>query len=117
MADRTSPTDPTPHDPADASAGEAGDKPALSPEKRPGKTKPRRRRRWLWVLGGLLLVLLALVALLPTIASTAWVRSMVVARANKGLNGRLVIDDWSVSWTGGIKVTGLRIFDAQTGRW
>ena len=61
------------------------------------------------MLGGVLLVLVALVALLPTIASTAWVRSMVVAKVNKGLNGRLVIDDWSVSWTGGIKVTGVTI--------
>src|SRR4051812_20451354 len=80
-------------------------------EKAAGK-KPRRRRRWLWVLGTLFVLLLVLIALVPTIASTAMVRNAVVGQINKNLKGRVAIADWSVTWFSGIRVTGVKVYDA-----
>jgi len=76
---------------------------------------PRRgflKRHW-WKIGiGLFLALLLLVLLLPTLASTSPVRSLVVSKINDQLNGKLSIDSWSIGWTGGVTVKGIRIVDS-----
>ncbi|HEX4794142.1 MAG TPA: hypothetical protein VH370_10135 [Humisphaera sp.] len=76
---------------------------------------PKRRwlRRTLYIVAGLVIVLLLLALLIPTIASTGWVRSIVVGKVNDQLNGKLQIADWSIGWTGGIKADGIKIFDDQ----
>ena len=61
----------------------------------------------------MVVLLLLLLLLAPTIASTSMVRSMVVNKINNDyLNGKLVIEDWSIGWTSGIKLTGVRLYDA-----
>ena len=75
----------------------------------------RRRRRWPWILGSVVLLLIILVLLAPTIASTGWARSLIVSNINGRLNGRVEIKDWSLGWWSGTRVDGLVVYDA-TGR-
>jgi hypothetical protein len=74
---------------------------------------PRKRRRWPFVLLGIFLVLLLLVFLAPKIASTAAMRGYVVGKINDNLNGTVSIDNWSLGWTGGIDLHGLKVFDER----
>lgn len=73
----------------------------------PGK----KRRRWLKIIGILLILVILLIVFAPAILSTAPMRNFVVGRINDGLNGRLVIGDWSLGWTGGITIEGVKVFD------
>src|ERR1700743_2303570 len=73
--------------------------------------KKKKRRLWLKVLAGLVVLLIVIVLLIPTIAGLSVVRGIVVGRVNDNLNGHNEIDDWSLGWTGGIHVQGVRIFD------
>ncbi len=59
----------------------------------------------------LFVLLILLVLLGPTIASTAVVRSIVVSKINNSLNGKLDITDWSIGWTSGVTVTGIKLDD------
>src|SRR5205085_6623857 len=63
--------------------------------------------------GILVLLLLILLALAPTIASTGWARSIVVNKINQNLNGHVQIASWSLGWTGGVKLDGIKVFDDQ----
>src|SRR5205085_1956444 len=78
---------------------------------------PPRKRRWLrrtlLGIGILVLLLLILLALAPTIASTGWARSIVVNKINQNLNGHVQIASWSLGWTGGVKLDGIKVFDDQ----
>jgi hypothetical protein len=82
-----------------------------APEKKP------RRRRWRWVaglLGALLLLAAIAVVMAPTLAGMDWVRAIVIEQINKGLNGRVEVAGYSVSWNGGVKASGIRVYDAQS---
>src|SRR5215218_3154920 len=92
------PTDPTP-------ATDSTEAPPPAPRK--------RRRRWPWMILGLLIALVLLVILLPTIASTGPVRSFAVGQINNKLNGTVQIADWSLGWTSGINVGGVKVYDEQ----
>src|SRR4051812_25331977 len=74
---------------------------------------PRKRRRWPWVILGILLLLLALVAFAPAIASTGPAKSFVLSKVNQQLNGTLAVNDWSIGWTSGITINGVKIDDLQ----
>ncbi len=71
----------------------------------------RKRRRWPWVIVAILVLLVLLVLFAPMIASTAPVRSFVVGKINENVNGKVDIHDWSIGWTGGIVVNGIRVLD------
>jgi hypothetical protein len=86
--------------------------PPVPPSAQPALPKSARRR-WLWILLGIFLLILLIVALLPTIASTGPVRSMVLGRVNRRLNGTAGIDSWSFGWFSGFKFYGIRVADAQ----
>src|SRR5438477_10301068 len=75
--------------------------------------KPRKRRRWPWVILGLLLALILLVLLAPTIASTGPVRSLVVSKINSNLSGHAQIADWSLGWTTPTDIGGVKVYDAN----
>jgi hypothetical protein len=51
--------------------------------------------------------------LIPSVASTAWVRGIVVNKINQDLNGHVQVADWSLGWTSGIRVDGVKVFDGQ----
>lgn len=84
-----------------------------SPEGQPSKVKKGKwGKRLLIGAAVLVVVLVILVLLIPTIAGMGFVRSIVVGKVNDNLNGKLAIDDWSLSWTSGIDVNGLSLTDA-----
>jgi len=72
--------------------------------------KPKRRGRRLLVGAvGVLLVLFVLVALAPTLLSTAPGKNFLLGFVNDALNGRVEADSISLSWLGGQKATGVTI--------
>jgi hypothetical protein len=87
--------------------------PNQPPEGTQKPVKRRRRRRWPWVILALLLILLGLVALAPTIASTGAVRSVILGKVNEQLNGNAQIEDWSLGWFSPVSVKGIRVYDDQ----
>lgn len=93
---------PDPHTPA----GAPSDVPA-----------PRRRRRWprRVAIGLLVLVvlLLALVALAPTIAGSGLGRSIAAAQIGKLIHGSAKVDAMSFGWFGGQKIGGVKVYDAE----
>ena len=90
-----------------AAQGGAGEAPPPPPPAR------KRRRRWPWVILGIVLVLLLLVALAPAILSTGPAKSFVVGKVNDQLNGTLAIADWSIGWTSGVTIRGIKVDDEQ----
>jgi hypothetical protein len=95
----------TPTNPADPNASQ---QPADQPP-----PKKKRRRRWPWVILGLIVALLVLVALLPTLISTGAGRSFAVGQANNYINGKLDVADWSIGWTTGVTLEGVKLDDQQ----
>lgn len=83
------------------------------PTERP--TKFRKRRRWLWVVGGIVAVLLLVLVILPTLIGTGLGRSIVVGQVNERINGKIEIKDLSLGWLTPIRVDGLVMFD-RSGR-
>src|SRR5687767_10188970 len=75
--------------------------------------KKKKKRRWLKVLLVIVALLVALVALLPTIVSSGPVESFVVGKVNDNLNGKLHVNDLSVGWLSGVDVNGLKVDDEQ----
>lgn len=74
--------------------------------------KPKKFRRWIIIPVVILLLLILLLILAPTILSTGSAREMVLNSVNKQyINGKLDIQDWSFSWTGGIHVHGITLDD------
>lgn len=74
----------------------------------------KKRRLWLKIIVGLVVLFVLLVLLIPTIASTGMVRSIVVGKINDQLNGKLEIADWSLGWTSGVRVEGVTLTDADS---
>ncbi|MBC8106071.1 MAG: hypothetical protein H7Z14_05740, partial [Anaerolineae bacterium] len=103
--------DPSVPDPRNPSVGDLNDPNAPTVDAAP--PKPKKKRRLLKVLGVLLVLIILLVVCAPWIASTSPVRAIVVSQINSNLNGSVAIDDYSVGWTGGIKASGIKVFDAQ----
>ena len=116
------PESPTPASPSDPQKPEGATQPLVPADPGLEKTraggpsaKPvRRRRRRPWVIGAMFLGLLLLVLLLPMLLSMGWC-GIVVAEVDKKLNGQIEIADYSITWTGGIKASGIKLKD-QDGR-
>ncbi|MCG3181587.1 MAG: hypothetical protein BIFFINMI_03985 [Phycisphaerae bacterium] len=73
----------------------------------------KRRRRWLRVLAVFLLLLVALVAFAPIIASTPPVRSLILSRVNREIRGTIQLDDLSLGWFSDQRLRGVRLLDAD----
>ena len=56
-------------------------------------------------------LLLLLILLLPTIASTGLGRSLALGKINKRIEGKLSIESWSLGWFSGFEAEGIRIAD------
>ncbi len=76
------------------------------------KTRPKRRR-WLKVLGVLLLLGLVVIIALPWLISTAPGLKLLVATANRWLPGELAVENLSLSWRGPCTVQGITLKDPQ----
>ncbi|MEO0631343.1 MAG: hypothetical protein AAFY46_11580, partial [Planctomycetota bacterium] len=71
---------------------------------------PKKRRRWLKITGGLVLVLLVLVAVAPLVAGPV-LKPVVERRLAESLDATVRIDRIALNWFGGPRVEGLRILD------
>src|SRR4051812_28981669 len=87
-----------------------------TPAARTPAPKPKKRRRWPWVIGAILLLLVLLVLLAPTLLSTGPVRSIVIGKVNERLNGKLAVNDWSIGWLSGVTIDGVRVDDERGSR-
>jgi len=73
----------------------------------------KRIRTVLVSVGVLLLVVVVLVAALPSILSTGPVRRLVMSKVNAAAPGTLAVGDWSFGWFSGVKIDELAYADAQ----
>src|SRR4051812_33688363 len=100
MSETNPPTQPSPNEP---------------PPGKPNEVKPqpqrKRRRRWPFILGGIVVLLLLLALLAPTILSAGPFKSMALNIVNDNLDGKVEIADWSLGWNSGINVNGLKLYD------
>ncbi len=62
---------------------------------------------------GLVVLVLIIMALLPSILSSEMMKPFVVRKANQQLSGQLQLESWSVSWFGGMHGQGI-VYDSQT---
>src|SRR5438874_9376381 len=89
----------------------------IDPQNQPAQTPPpppkKKRRRWPWVILTIVLLLMLLVLLAPTIISTGPVKSIVVSKINNNLNGTLAVSDWSIGWTSGVTLNGIKVDDER----
>ena len=109
--------DPTPNAAAADPVPPAGDVPPTVPATPPPPAAAApRRRRWVRVVLLVLVLLIVgavvLVAIAPTILSTRPVVNFALGKVNAKLNGHVEVRDVSLGWTSGIKIDGLRVFDA-----
>ena len=74
----------------------------------------RGKRRWLRIVLSLLVLLAVLVALGPTIISTAPVRRVVLEQVNSRINGRLSVESWSIGWFSGVNLKNVSLQDNQS---
>lgn len=74
---------------------------------------PRRGRRYLWILLGLLLVLLAVAAAAPSLLSTPPVRDAALGWYNRSIAGEVSAAGVSLSWFGGQSARDVVIRDAR----
>jgi hypothetical protein len=77
---------------------------------------PRKKRHWgrriAIAIAVVVVILIILTLLAPTILSTGPVRRFVVAKVNDQLNGKLQVADWSLGWSGPLKISGVHLYDA-----
>jgi hypothetical protein len=71
--------------------------------------KHTRRRRWLWVMVGILVLFLAAVLLAPVYLSSEKFTRWVQARISNSTGSRTEIRDLSVGWFRGVQIDGFRL--------
>lgn len=76
---------------------------------------PRRRRRWPWVLLGVVLVLVGMVAAIPALLSSPQGRKVALDWANESMPGEIRVEEMSLSWLGGQAVRGFSIVGPDGG--
>src|SRR5690242_13795713 len=80
-------------------------------------TAPRPRRRWLWVLSGLLLLPVLAALALPGVLNSRAGRDWLLRRANRALApGGLRLDSLTFSWFGPTRITRFVLLDARGDR-
>lgn len=85
---------------------------ARKKEAESGSGRPRKRGRWLKVLGVLACLLLLALLIAPSIAGPL-VRPVVQSAIHEQVNGEAKIESLSLSWWGSQRVRGLRIADEK----
>jgi hypothetical protein len=68
--------------------------------------RTRRRKKWPWVLVGVLIVLLVIVLLVPVILSSRGFTRWVQAKISSSTGGQAGIRDLSVGWFRGVRIAG-----------
>ncbi|HML73311.1 MAG TPA: AsmA family protein [Anaerohalosphaeraceae bacterium] len=76
---------------------------------------PKKRsllKKIIWAVCILIAVLILLVALLPTLISTSLGKQIVVSQINNATNGDIQINDLSLGWFSGLKLSGVTFKDS-----
>ncbi len=81
------------------------------PAPAPPQRKCRRRRWWIRFPLGILVLLIILVALAPYLASTATGSRLILSLVNDQIQGRVGVEELSLSWRGPTKLSGLTVVD------
>lgn len=68
-------------------------------------TRTKRRRRWPWILLGVFLILVLLVALTPIYLSSDGFRRMIQAKISRSAGGTAGIGNLSIGWRKGVQVS------------
>jgi hypothetical protein len=80
-----------------------------------GEPKGKRRRRRLWLLvplAVLILIVLAILIAVPAYLSSSSFRQMVQAKVDQATGGTLNIDNLSIGWFRGVRISNVRFRDA-----
>ena len=72
------------------------------------KQASKRRRKWPWVLGGVLLLIILLVLLLPVVLSSQPCTQWIAATISRAAGGEAQIGNLSVGWLKGVNAVGFR---------
>ena len=78
------------------------------------KQVSKRRRKWPWVLGGVLLLIILLVLLIPVVLSSEPCTQWIATTISRATGGEAQIGNLSVGWLKGVHAVGLR-FRGQDG--
>ncbi|HPC96245.1 MAG TPA: DUF748 domain-containing protein [Sedimentisphaerales bacterium] len=76
--------------------------------------RTKRSRRWPWVLLGVILIVVVLVALVPVYLSSDGFRRMIQAKISQSTGGTADIGDLSVGWRKGVRISDFS-FREQSG--
>ncbi len=80
---------------------------STAPESSPKPSK--KRRRWIRVLGVVVILMVLVVLLAPLLLSTGWARSKVEVAMADALNTQVAVDGFGFGWFSGVEVDGLRV--------
>jgi autotransporter translocation and assembly factor TamB len=94
-----------------AGAPPAGNSPA-QPASATTPPKKKKSRLLLKIAGGAVVLIILLVLAAPTLLSTGPVVSIALGQVNNQLNGHVEVNSVSLGWFSGVKVDGVRVFDA-----
>lgn len=83
-----------------------------TPDKKIEK-KSRKRRTILWIALAVVLLILIVLALLPSLLSTSPGRRMVLSNINNKINGKMTVADWSLGWFSGFRMSSVALEDAE----
>jgi hypothetical protein len=70
------------------------------------KNRTKRRKKWPWVLVGLVVLLLVIVLLIPVVLSSKGFTRWVQAKISSSAGGQASIRDLSVGWFRGVQIAG-----------
>jgi hypothetical protein len=89
----------------------AGQSSSIDPRQDVTPKTRSRTKKTLCILGGLFVVIVLLVLLLPMLLSTSLGKRMILGKINKSLDGTMEVDTLSVGWFSGLKLTGVNFRD------
>lgn len=89
------------------------DQPTDTQQTSPAPRKKRSLGAWIGIVVAALVVLLVLlVALAPTIASSGWGRGLILGQVNQFLNGTVSVGNWNIGWFSNISADDVVVRDA-----
>jgi hypothetical protein len=101
--------------PNDKTPGELPPVASVGPGKNPAPAKKRRftRALVLKILGAGVLLLVLLVLAAPTLIGSWPIKPIIMGQVNNRVNGKVEVQSLSLGWFSGIKVTGVRVMNAE----
>ncbi len=83
-------------------------------QEKPQAQKTRQSRKWPWLVGGVLVLILVVLLLIPVVLSSGGFTRWVQAKINSSTGGQANIGDLSVGWLRGVRIADFK-FRAPNG--